>query len=181
MGKVFIKTFFKLLVVLGVVFVLQNEPPRQASANHSEKPKPAVTTSTITKVEPPVAPAPTATPPISTPPPSCAEEIKKYGWNQSVAYNVMMVESKGNYTILNNNPRTGDYSVGCFQINLMGGNLLSKYRVATTLGYTGSATVAELEPWLKNATNNVAVAHKLWLGSGWQPWSFTTCKKVACY
>lgn len=162
-----------------VVLVLQNEPPRHAQAQlNNEKPAVAVAE---TSVKAP-APTPVVTQQVTPPPvPTCAGEISKYGWNQTVAINVMNVESKGNPNILNNNPRTGDYSVGCFQINLMGGNLLSKYRVATTLGYTGSATVAELEPWLKNAANNVAVAHKLWLGSGWQPWSFTTCKKVACY
>ena len=71
MRKVFIKTFFKLLVVLGVVFVLQNEPPKQASANQVEKPNAAATTSTVSqvKVEPTVPSAPTVTPPVSTPPP----------------------------------------------------------------------------------------------------------------
>lgn len=86
MRKVFIKTFFKLLVVLGVVFVLQNEPPRQASANQSEKPKPAVTTVASSQPTPPVTPAPTVTPQVSTPPPpktnrEIGQELASgYGW-----------------------------------------------------------------------------------------------------
>ena len=88
MRKVFIKTFFKLLVVLGVVFVLQNEPPKQASANQVEKPNAAATTSTVSqvKVEPTVPSAPTVTPQVSTPPPpksnrEIGQELASgYGW-----------------------------------------------------------------------------------------------------
>jgi hypothetical protein len=112
---------------------------------------------------------------------SCSEELKKYGWNQSVAYNVMMVESHNNPLNLNDNPNTGDYSVGCFQINLLGGNLNSKYDIAKKLGYPGTLNRTEMTNWLWDAENNVAVAHALWQGSGWGPWSNLTCKKVACY
>ena len=175
-----IRTLLKFGVVALVVLVLQNEPPRRGEAQHINKEVVTQAKAETVNVTPTPAPALPVVPP-QPPTPTCDGEISKYGWNQSVAHNVMMVESSGNPNILNNNPSTGDYSVGCFQINLMGGNLLSKYRVAVSLGYTGQPTIEELEPWLKNAANNVAVAHKLWLGSGWSPWSFTTCKKVACY
>lgn len=111
----------------------------------------------------------------------CADFLKQYDWNQSVAYNVMMVESKNNARNLNDNPATGDYSVGCFQVNLLGGNLQSKYNIAKRLGYSGPLERDALRDWLWNPANNVAVAWELYKGSGWQPWSFTTCKKVACY
>ena len=112
---------------------------------------------------------------------SCAQEIKRYGWNQTVAYNVMMQESKGRADNLNDNVRTGDYSVGCFQINLYKSNLQSKYRIAAKLGYTGQPARGEMTEWLWRAENNVAVAWELYKDSKWGPWSFTTCKKVACY
>lgn len=111
----------------------------------------------------------------------CADEINNYDWNKDVAYSVMMVESSGNPRNLNDNPRTGDYSVGCFQVNLLGGNLKSKYGIAVSLGYTGALDRDSLREWLWEANNNVAVAHALWKGSGWKPWQATTCKKVACY
>lgn len=97
---------------------------------------------------------------------SCADEIKKYDWNHTVAHNVMMAESKGNTNAVNNNPRTGDYSVGCFQVNLYG-NLRN---------------TRPSEAWLKNAANNVAYAYQLYSASGWSPWGATTCRyKVSCY
>lgn len=111
----------------------------------------------------------------------CSDYLKQYGWNHSVAYNVMMVESGNKATNLNDNPNTGDYSVGCFQINLLGGNLMSKYGIMVRLGYTGAAEREQMKQWLWNPKNNVAVAWELYKGSGWGPWSFTTCKKVACY
>ena len=112
---------------------------------------------------------------------NCAAEILKYDWNQEVAYNVMMVESSNKPTNLNDNPKTGDYSVGCFQINLYGSNLQAKYGTAKSLGYTGGVDRDSLQEWLWNAENNVKVAYTMWRGSGWGPWNFTTCKKVACY
>ncbi len=111
----------------------------------------------------------------------CADYLKQYNWNQEVAHNVMMVESKNNARNLNDNPNTGDYSVGCFQINLLGGNQTAKYNTAVSLGYKGQNTREELREWLWNPKNNVAVAHKMWQESSWKPWSFTTCKKVRCY
>ena len=114
-------------------------------------------------------------------PTKCSDYLHKYGWNQSVAYNVMMVESGNKPTNLNDNPNTGDYSIGCFQINLLGGNLMSKYGIMQRLGYTGAAERAQMTEWLWNPSNNVAVAWELYKGSGWAPWSFMTCKKVACY
>lgn len=115
--------------------------------------------------------------------PTCANEVQRYNWNTSVAHAVMMAESGNRPDNHNDTPSTGDYSIGCFQINLKGiSNLNAKYRDSVRAGYTGSKTVSDLELWLKNAKNNVAVAHIMWGDQGWSPWKATTCKyKVKCY
>jgi hypothetical protein len=95
---------------------------------------------------------------------SCADEVKKYDWNQASAMAVMMQESGGRAGVINNNPNTGDYSVGCFQINLYGGN---------------AATRPSAE-YLQNAANNVAYAYGMWKAQGWKPWGNHTCKVVTC-
>lgn len=119
--------------------------------------------------------------PLETVPVYCSDFVRKYSWNQTVAYNVMMIESKNYAHNLNDNPYTGDYSVGCFQINLLGANQTAKYRLAVQLGYTGANTREGLREWLWQPGNNVAVAYLMWQGQGWTPWSATTCKKIACY
>lgn len=114
--------------------------------------------------------------------PTCAGEVQRYSWNKSVAHAVMMAESSNNPQNHNDNPTTGDYSIGCFQINLKGtANLNAKYRDSVRVGYTGAKTVSDLALWLKNAENNVAVAHIMWSDQGWRPWAYQTCKyKVVC-
>lgn len=117
-------------------------------------------------------------------PATCAEEITKHAdWNQQIAHAVMMAESGNKADNYNDDASTGDYSIGCFQINLLGyDNLLAKYRDAVALGYSGQMTIQELEQWLKVASNNVAIAHRMYVKSGWQPWQHTTCRyKVKCY
>ncbi len=56
----------------------------------------------------------------------CAAEIAKYDWGQSVALAVSEAESHFRPGVINNNPGTGDYSVGCFQVNIAGRNALSR-------------------------------------------------------
>lgn len=53
---------------------------------------------------------------------SCAAEILKYDWPQGIALAVASAESGLRPGIVNNTPSTGDYSVGCFQVNLYGAN-----------------------------------------------------------
>jgi len=95
----------------------------------------------------------------------CASEIQKYDWPQEQAYNVMMIESRNDHTVINNNPSTGDYSVGCFQINLIG-------NMRNTRPSEESLLIAE---------NNVAYAYQMYKAqgsfcktSGW----YNTCKKL---
>lgn len=115
----------------------------------------------------------------------CSDYINKYDWDKSVAYNVMMAESNNNPDNLNDTPSTGDFSVGCFQVNLLGSNLGSKYNLAVELGYKGQKTRQELREWLREPNNNVAIAHLIYQKSGntfIKDWGATTCKyKVRCY
>lgn len=98
---------------------------------------------------------------------SCAREIAKYDWNQSLALAVARAESGLRTNALNNNPATGDYSVGCFQVNIFGAN-----------AYTRPS-----EAQLKNAAVNVRFAYNLYKGNGSSflgQWG--VCRaKVSCY
>lgn len=98
---------------------------------------------------------------------SCAAEIAKYGWNQSVALAVARAESGLDPGNLNDNPATGDYSVGCFQINIYGANAASRPSEAA----------------LKNAATNVAFAYNIYVSNGHSflgQWG--VCRyKVSCY
>jgi len=97
----------------------------------------------------------------------CAAEIAKYNWTHSTAIAVARAESGLNPGSLNDNPATGDYSVGCFQVNIYGANAASRPSEAA----------------LKNAAVNVAFAHKIYVGNGNSfigQWG--VCRaKVACY
>lgn len=81
--------------------------------------------------------------------------LRKYDWNINTARRIMWCESGGNPTAVNDNPRTGDYSIGLFQINLYG-----------NLKYSRPS-----EEWLKIAENNAEYAYKMYKSSGWDPWS----------
>lgn len=107
---------------------------------------------------------------VSTPPApvkTCESEIAKYNWDYQTAVNVARAESGLNPHALNDNPATGDYSVGCMQINLYGEN--ARYRPS--------------EAELKDPAINVAYAYKLYSGNGNSfigQWG--VCRgKVECY
>ena len=97
----------------------------------------------------------------------CAAEIAKYNWTQSVALAVARAESGLNPGALNDNPSTGDYSVGCFQVNIYGAN----------------ARTRPSEAQLKNAAINVQWAYNNYVANGYSfigQWG--VCRnKVACY
>lgn len=98
---------------------------------------------------------------------TCESEIYKYDWQHSTAIAVARAESGLNTNALNNNPATGDYSVGCFQINLYGANAYSR----------------PSEQELRDPVVNVAYAYKLYTGAGKSFISnWGVCRgKVACY
>lgn len=90
--------------------------------------------------------------------------IKQYDWNDDIAIKIMMAESGCNANALNDNPRTGDYSVSLFQINLYGEN--AKHRPT--------------EEWLKVPENNIYYAYKIYQEQGWKAWG--VCRRsVKCY
>lgn len=163
----------RVLLVLTLSYLLMNEPPKNTSAMHldnSNENKPVQVATSKAEREPkqsqPVKAKKAKADKPKPKPSSCASEITKYDWNHTVAHNVMLVESGGSQTAVNNNPSTGDYSVGCFQVNLYG-NLRN---------------TRPSEEWLKIAANNVSYAYQLYRESGWAPWSATTCRyKVNCY
>jgi len=87
--------------------------------------------------------------------------ISQYSWNVEVAMNVCKAESSGNTF----NENLNDYhsfancrgSFGLFQINCSHGRVF-------------------------DAEKNIAIAHSMYVASGWQPWAFHTCKVVVrCY
>ena len=83
-----------------------------------------------------------------------------FGSQTDNALRVMACESGGNHLIVNDNPRTRDYSVGLFQINL----------------YGSLRSTRPPESWLKVPENNIAYAHQMYKSSGWGPW--TCARKV---
>lgn len=80
----------------------------------------------------------------------CQSELSKYDWPQDQAHKVMMQESTNNPQTVNDNPATGDYSVGCFQINLYGANAIKR----------------PSEQWLKDPANNVQYAYQMYVNQG---------------
>lgn len=127
--------------------VSQRSSAAEATTEH-RPPAPPLEKSLIVGARP--IPQPKPKPPA--PKGSCASEIAKHDWPQRTAQRIMQAESRGRARAVNDNPRTRDYSVGCFQINIYG-------RLAAN---------RPSENWLKNPANNVAYAHEIYLSQGRQ-------------
>lgn len=102
-----------------------------------------------------------AEPTVVTQPGNCESYrplVAQYDWNVDVAMNVMRVESgcNPNAANLKDNHQVCIGSYGLFQISCHGGKIF-------------------------DPAANVAAAYSKYSARGWQPWSFTTCKKIACY
>jgi hypothetical protein len=110
----------------------------------------------------PAAPAPQAAAPIPTGGADCElarSLINQYSdWNHDVAFAVMKQESGCNPLAANWNDNHGSCvgSFGLFQVSCLNGQLY-------------------------DPGENVRQAFAMWRQSGWQPWSFTTCKIVSCF
>lgn len=101
-------------------------PPRAEAAILSSEEKKPVTRAPeqpkVVAVSPPVKPIEPPTPVVAPSPATCQSETVKYDWVDSVALAVAEAESGFDPANLNDNPSTGDYSIGCFQINIYGAN-----------------------------------------------------------
>ena len=148
----------KLIAVLLLsVMILRPTAPINNKVYASPKPTAVAVSKPIVVVEPvmePQAVEPTPVPQVQVAvhPVGCEAyraEVAKYDWNVEVALAVIFAESGCNPANLNNNPSTGDYSVGLFQINLYGRNALTR----------------PSEEELKNPTTNIAWAYKLYSGN----------------
>lgn len=191
MKKIFKDGIFVLLAIVGTTGItyglkpITKESLRQNTVEAARQ-EPVATAAEQAPVEevkpaeeppsPVVAPTPPPAPvepPKPAPKPqvagsgSCEAEIAKYDWNQSVAIAVSRAESGLHPGKVNNNPRTKDYSIGCFQINIYGANAKSRPSEAA----------------LKNAATNVAFAHKIYKSNGSSfKGQWGVCRsKVSCY
>jgi hypothetical protein len=81
-------------------------------------------------------------------------EAKKQGVNEDIMVGIAICESNASSTVVNNNPKTKDHSVGVFQINLYGANAKSR----------------PSEDWLKIPENNIAYAFELYKKGGFNHW-----------
>jgi len=180
----------RLVAVLGLFLVLQNEPPQHTQAhpaaiNNSVQVQttPVVTTPTASQaVEPkpePVIPQPepeqpvvetaaAVQPPAPKPvhPVGCEHYralVSQYDWNVEVALQVMRYESGCNPNAVGDQRVIGGiYAPSC---GLM--------QIRTLQGRPDCET-------LKDPATNLEWAYKLYQGSGWKPWS--VCRtKVSCY
>jgi hypothetical protein len=90
--------------------------------------------------------------------------VSQYEWDVEVVLQIMSHESGCNPSAVNDNPKTGDLSIGLMQINIYGEN--AKYRPSMEI--------------LKIPSENIAFAYKLWKSSGFQS-QWSVCKdKVRC-
>jgi hypothetical protein len=171
------KRFIYALIItcLGVILIGLNTKelnpplPEQPTVEAVEAPQPTIEPVALPTPEPaqPIAVEPVQAPKPATVNGECDREIAKYDWDFQVAHNVMMAESGGGkYWIVNDNPSTRDYSVGCFQINLYGDN----------------ARTRPSEAELKDPAINVAFAYRLYSGNGKSfigQWG--VCRDIYCY
>ena len=100
-----------------LVMSVKSANTKQISLEPTHKPSNAVVAKTV-QVTAPAPKQPTQPVVVAPEPKTCAGEIAKYDWNLPVANAVMLAESSGDPTRLNDTPETGDYSIGCFQVNI---------------------------------------------------------------
>jgi len=81
--------------------------------------------------------------------------ISQYEWDVETAMAVCSCESSGNANVVNDNPKTGDMSIGLMQINIIGS--LAKERPS--------------KEWLLVPENNILYSFELYKVSGFNPWS----------
>lgn len=142
----------------------KNEPPKEEKSLETPKEQPEKQNISKAPVQKPVQPEVQPPQPIAQTPSiapvgitdrggkgTCLEEIVKYNWHQGMAIAVATAESGMRPGIVNHNPATQDYSVGCFQVNLWGD--LAKSRPS--------------EEQLRDAAVNVKWAYDAYIRNGY--------------
>ena len=142
----------------------KNEPPKEEKPLETPKKQPEKQNTPKAPVQNPVQPEVQPPQPITQTPSiapvgitdrggkgTCLEEIVKYKWHQGMAIAVATAESGMRPGIVNHNPSTQDYSVGCFQVNLWGD--LAKSRPS--------------EEQLRDAAVNVKWAYDAYIRNGY--------------
>jgi len=103
---------------------------------------------------------------------SIEEKIyEAFGNEGELALRIAKAESGLNPNAMNTNAKTGDYSIGLFQINLIGNLFEGRLIRAEYLGYTGERTREGLTKWLQNEDNNIMYAKSMSQTNGWRAWS----------
>ena len=97
--------------------------------------------------------------------------LNKFGDDGELALAIAKAESGLNPKAMNTNTRTGDYSIGLFQINLIGKLFDGRLKRARHLGYTGEAKREALTEWLQDEDNNIEYAYSMSRTNGWNAWS----------
>lgn len=90
--------------------------------------------------------------------------VEKYDWDTELVMKIMELESSCRPEVVNNNPKTGDHSIGLMQINLF------KYLKNTRPN----------EEELKDPAKNLEFAYKLYTSRGnYKDWSTYKKAKIA--
>lgn len=130
----------------------------------AEAPRPETTPADTVLVAETAPPKPLHKPQIALSQGDCEQYrdiIDNYDWDVEIAMKIASHESGCDTSIVNDNPATGDYSIGIFQINIFGAN--AKYRPS--------------EQALKDPATNIAYAYSLWKSSGFQS-QWSVCRSV---
>ena len=100
------------------------------------------------------------------------------GVPSDVAANLALISAKGedpsgNISALNNNPRTGDYSIGLFQENFLGQMGVDRVRkYAPMFGLNPNMSVAAFVKWLgQHPSAQAKIAYDIYSGSGYGAWT----------
>ncbi len=148
----------RIRIALALLILLSFGQSYALPINNQEQPAPQTQTATevvqptITSEAP--TPEPQTVPVQVEPVTGDCSLVNNYDWPKQTAYAVCMAESHGIASAINNNPYTGDYSVGLMQINLYG-------RLRQT---------RPSEEWLLNPVNNIQYAHQIWRANGFKAW-----------
>lgn len=163
-----------LCIVLGVSVVLSYAQANTGRTLVFENPRivaPEAKTTVLGEPEP--APVRVSTPAKNPSRDKIDSLIRQAFPKEEVAHarRVIWCESRYNAGAHNQNPATGDDSVGLGQINLLGSLFPGRLIRAQHIGYDGEPTREALTEWLKIPENNIRYFASMQSTSGWSPWA----------